>query len=135
MDFMIPEFAWQQSDLMNRSACRGLGRIRAVVTGQTIQYSQSLKVWQRPGLCENSAVAIATYEEDVEEDPQRAYRRICRHLHLPVHESTVQKSRTNPYPLFDLIENFDVVRSLLRGTDYEWMLEDAPRRADKARTS
>lgn len=66
-----------------------------------------------------------TYEEDVAEDPRRAYARICEHLGLAPHPATTTLARTNPHPLRELIENFAEVEHALGGTEFAWMLEDA----------
>jgi len=76
------------------------------------------------GLLEKRPSLHLTYEEDVMDDPRRAYAKVCRHLDLPPGEARVQFSRTNPYPLTELIENFDEVASALSGTGFEWMLEN-----------
>jgi hypothetical protein len=76
------------------------------------------------GLLKERPSLHLTYEEDVKEDPQRAYKKICEHLDLPACRTTVGFSRTNPYPLPELIENFDEIKSVLCGSDFEWMLEE-----------
>ncbi|MEM7164069.1 MAG: hypothetical protein AAF581_01320 [Planctomycetota bacterium] len=75
-------------------------------------------------LLQNRNSLHLTYEDDVLEDPRRAYHRTCDFLQLPQHDSTVLLARTNPYPLPQLIANFDEVAATLAGTSFEWMLED-----------
>lgn len=65
-----------------------------------------------------------TYEDDVQDDPRLGYRRICEYTGMRSKDISVQLSRTNPFPLKDMIENFEEVESLLQGTAYEWMLYD-----------
>ncbi len=65
-----------------------------------------------------------TYEEDVQEDPRLGYRKICEYTGLRSKDISAQLSRTNPFPVKDMIENFEEVEELLKGTDYEWMLYD-----------
>ena len=63
-----------------------------------------------------------TYEEDVREDPRKAYSRICEFLDLQPTNASVALSRTNPFPVREMIENVEEVEAVLRGTSYEWML-------------
>jgi len=65
-----------------------------------------------------------TYEDDIQADPQRAYARVCDFLGLRATSVSPKLSRTNPFPLEDMIENFGEVKQTLAGTPYEWMLED-----------
>jgi hypothetical protein len=64
------------------------------------------------------------YEDDIEQDPSVAYRKIADYLGLPPAETpAVRLRKTNPYPLAEMIENLDEVRACLRGTAYAWMTE------------
>ena len=65
-----------------------------------------------------------TYEDDVMEDPRRAYKRICDRLNMPAFTVRVRYSRANPYPLPELIEIFEGVEAALRRSDFEWMLKE-----------
>jgi len=65
-----------------------------------------------------------TYEDDVQEDPRIGYRRICDYTGLRSKDISARLSRTNPFPVKDMIENFEEVESVLKGTKYEWMLYD-----------
>lgn len=65
-----------------------------------------------------------TYEDDIQEDPEKGYQRVCRFLEIEPQKVTVRLSRTNPFPLRDMIENFNEVEDILSGTPYEWMLKD-----------
>ena len=65
-----------------------------------------------------------SYEDDVQCDPAVGYRRICEFLGLAPEEVQAGTTRTNPFPLPDLLENYDEVAEHLRGTPHEWMLEE-----------
>lgn len=65
-----------------------------------------------------------TFEDDVLTDPKRGYQKICKFLGLPAQNSKVRLSRTTPFPLSEIIENFSEVQECLAGTDYAWMLDD-----------
>lgn len=73
-------------------------------------------------LLEGRDVLRLTYEEDVADDPTRAYRRCCGFLGLSPRPVEVAYGRTNPFPLSDIVVNLDEVEDALRGTPYEWMV-------------
>ena len=62
------------------------------------------------------------YEDHVEQDPRVAYSMLCEHLDLPAHEIAPKLVKENPFPVKDMLENYDEVAETLRGTAYEWML-------------
>ena len=62
-----------------------------------------------------------TYEDDIEQDPQKAYRNICKFVNMEATNASVTLSKTNPFPLKDIIENFAEVKAALHNTPYEWM--------------
>lgn len=64
-----------------------------------------------------------TYEDDIEQNPKVAYEKICSFLGLPSAPAEIELRKTNPYPLSDILLNYEEVAALLRGTEYEWMLE------------
>jgi hypothetical protein len=64
-----------------------------------------------------------TYEEDVMNDVNVAYRKVCEFLDVEVVPVESRLKRTNPYPLVELISNWEEVCSCLTGTRWEWMLE------------
>lgn len=66
-----------------------------------------------------------TYEDDVAADPRRAYDRICSHIGLPAVPAHVRLVRTSPFPLPELILNYQDVAEALKGTAHEWMLEES----------
>ena len=62
-----------------------------------------------------------TYEDDIEQDPQSAYRSICEFVNMEATKASVNYNKTNPFPLKDIIENFAEVKAALHNTPYEWM--------------
>ena len=62
-----------------------------------------------------------TYEDDIEQDPQKAYRSICEFVNMEATKASVNYNKTNPFPLKDIIENFAEVKAALHNTPYEWM--------------
>jgi hypothetical protein len=65
-----------------------------------------------------------TYENDIQEDPRIGYRKICDYIGLKPKDVKVKLSRTNPFPVRTMIENIGEVEDLLKGTEYEWMLNE-----------
>lgn len=62
------------------------------------------------------------YELDIERAPAVAYGKVCAFLNIPALPIEVQLARTNPFPLGDIVTNYDNVVAALRGTRFEWML-------------
>jgi hypothetical protein len=62
------------------------------------------------------------YETDVLDDPRRAYHTICAWLGEEAVPVTLRYTRTTPFPLRDVIENYDEVAAALHGTRWAWML-------------
>ncbi|MBN1187059.1 MAG: hypothetical protein JXB49_32575 [Bacteroidales bacterium] len=65
-----------------------------------------------------------TYEEHVQNEPRVGYQQICEFIGIKPKEVTIKLSRTNPFPVRNMIENFEEVENILKGTEYEWMLYD-----------
>ncbi|MFC1479786.1 hypothetical protein ACFL6F_04230 [Planctomycetota bacterium] len=65
-----------------------------------------------------------TYEDDIQDDPEKAYRRVCGFLDLKPKKVSVGLSRTNPFPIREMVTNIEEIEELLSGTPYEWMLKD-----------
>lgn len=65
-----------------------------------------------------------TYEEHILHDPTKGYQQVCDFIGVEPHAVTIKRSRTNPFPLKDILQNFAEVEACLRDTDYEWMLYD-----------
>lgn len=75
-------------------------------------------------LLADKPVLRLTYEEDIAHDPLQAYRKTCAFLGLDVQPVAVPYGKTTPFPLREVIANFDEVRAALRDTPYAWMLEE-----------
>jgi len=71
-------------------------------------------------LAEAGALQLS-YEDDIEEDPLVAYRKVCRHLGLEPGAPEVRFHRTTPQPLAEVVSTLDDIRRALAGTPYEWM--------------
>ena len=66
-----------------------------------------------------------TYEADIGLDPIVAYRKVCEfHSLRPFDDVKVSYSKTTPFELGRMIENFDELANYLQGSGYEWMLEE-----------
>jgi len=65
-----------------------------------------------------------TYEEDIENNPLVAYSKICQFIEFKKIEPIISLVKTTPFPIRDLIENFEEVANCLENTPYKWMLED-----------
>jgi len=72
----------------------------------------------------NKRLLKLTYEDDIQDDPEIAYSRICDFLNIKRKPVAVNLSKTNPFPLSDMIENIGELENVLSGTPYEWMLND-----------
>lgn len=68
-------------------------------------------------------VLLLSYEDDILTDPRIAYEKICDFFGVQSQKPDVRLSRTNPFTLQEMIENFEDVEMVLSGTKYEWMLE------------
>lgn len=64
------------------------------------------------------------YEDDVLADPSVGYARICRFLRVEPAATEPGTVRTSPFPVADMLENYEQVAALLAGTEFEWMLDD-----------
>lgn len=78
-------------------------------------------------LLDGESVLRLTYEDDLAPDPLAAYRRICDFVGLEPRQPTIRYARMNPYPLSELIENYEEVERALVDTEYEWMLREEMR--------
>ncbi|MGB1139282.1 MAG: sulfotransferase [Halioglobus sp.] len=63
------------------------------------------------------------YEDHIEEDPREAYSLVCDFLGVPHHEAEVTLRRSNPFPLRELISNYDEFARVISGTAYAPMLQ------------
>jgi hypothetical protein len=64
-----------------------------------------------------------TYEDDVVADPSFAYGRICGLFGVEPQPVAPSLFPTNPFPLHEMLANYEEIAELLSGTPYEWMLE------------
>jgi LPS sulfotransferase NodH len=64
-----------------------------------------------------------TYEDDIEQDPLVAYRKVCAHLGLPPETPEVRYTRTTAQPMAEIVTTLAAVRQALAGTDYAWMAD------------
>lgn len=76
-------------------------------------------------LLEQHHTLSLTYEDDLQSDPRVAYHRVCEFIGIEPQSVSPRLGRTNPYPLSEVIENYDDVVRALVDTPYEWMLEDS----------
>jgi LPS sulfotransferase NodH len=100
---------------------------RFVSYGKTLtlfEYFATLEAAHRAfrELLQGQRLLELNYEDDVETDPGVAYRRVAEFLALPSHAVSVRLRKLNPQPLASLVDNYDEIAALLRGTAYEWML-------------
>jgi len=65
-----------------------------------------------------------TYEDDIVPDPSVAYARICGLFGVEPQPVAPSLFPTNPFPLSEILANYEEIAELLVGTAYEWMLED-----------
>ena len=72
----------------------------------------------------NQRVLRLNYEDDVLQDPVKAYRRVCSFLGIDCKKVSTRLRKMNPFDLSDIITNFGDIEIALRGTSYEWMLYD-----------
>jgi hypothetical protein len=66
-----------------------------------------------------------TYEDDIADDPYVGYRRTCEFIGVQSRDVSVRLSKVNPFPLRDMIINYDQVADALRDTRFAWMLDES----------
>lgn len=64
-----------------------------------------------------------SYEEHIESDPIRGYRRVVDFLGLEAYEPVVRLRRLSTSTVRERLQNFDEVAAALQGTPYAWMLD------------
>lgn len=62
------------------------------------------------------------YEDDIQDDPLKAYKSTCEFLNLEYYDAKIKNRRINDKSIKDLISNYSELEDLLAGTNYEWML-------------
>ncbi len=65
-----------------------------------------------------------SYEDDLLPNPIVAYKKICQFLSKKTDQVSVRYGRTNPFPINEMVENMEEVTFILKGTPFEWMLEE-----------
>lgn len=76
------------------------------------------------GFLTERPVLELSYEEDVAEQPERGYRKLCELVGLPPRPAFVAYSRTTPFPLAQVVSNFGELERELAGTEFAWMLHE-----------
>lgn len=64
------------------------------------------------------------YENQIQTDPENGYASICSFLGIRPQKTRVRFEKTTPYPLREVLTNFDAVSDHLAGTKFEWMLRE-----------
>ena len=75
-----------------------------------------------PRLCGPDTLQLV-YEDDIQDDPRVAYRKVVDHLGLTSTDPEVSLRRTNVGSLDDIVANAEAIRARLRGTEWAWMCE------------
>ncbi|WP_299681749.1 hypothetical protein [uncultured Roseobacter sp.] len=65
------------------------------------------------------------YERDIDAaGAETAYARVCAFLGIPPGAVEIRNRKMNPFPLDNVLENYDAVERALAGTDFAWMSKD-----------
>lgn len=64
-----------------------------------------------------------SYEADIEQTLDTAYRKVCNFLNLPTTPARLYRARTTPFKLSEIIENYNALSAALENTPYAWMLK------------
>jgi LPS sulfotransferase NodH len=75
-------------------------------------------------ILQNKNLLKLTYENDIENDPLVAYSKICSFIGVDEISPKISLSKTTPFPIRDLVENYDEVSNYLANSPYKWMLEN-----------
>jgi len=75
-------------------------------------------------MLEAKKVLKLTYEEDIEEDPINAYGKICDFIGVKKLQPIISLSKTTPFPVKDLVANYNEVANCLKLSSHGWMLEN-----------
>ena len=62
------------------------------------------------------------YEDDIHKDPKVACNKVTDYLNVNRQDPNIRLGITNPYPLNEIISNYDEISTMLKDTNYEWML-------------
>lgn len=63
-----------------------------------------------------------TYENDISNNPHIGAKKVCEFLGIQYQEGKIKYGKTNPFPLNEIIENYDEVKQTLQKTPFEWMI-------------
>lgn len=64
-----------------------------------------------------------SYEGDIDNQIQPTVDNLALSMGVPRKQVDVRLKKTNPHPLSDIITNYAEIESLLKSTDYRWMLQ------------
>jgi len=79
---------------------------------------------QLESLLEDKSSLWLTYENDILPDPRIAYRKVCEFIQVEPMAVDILNQRTNPFPIREIVENYDELEAMLKGTQFEWMLTE-----------
>jgi hypothetical protein len=65
-----------------------------------------------------------SYEDHIAADPTVAYRMACDFIGVEPREARIAFGKNNPFPLEEIVTNFDEVAGALQGTSFEWMTRE-----------
>jgi len=65
-----------------------------------------------------------TYEDDIQDDPHKAYEKVCEFLDVKNESPEITLYRTNPFSYIEMVSNFEEIESILKNTKYSWMLDN-----------
>ncbi len=63
-----------------------------------------------------------SYEDDIQNDPLISYQKSCEFVNISPGFPDITYGKTNPFPLQDIIQNYDQVLHYLANTPYAWMI-------------
>ena len=71
-----------------------------------------------------SPVLNLTYEDHILPTPVNGYSRICSFIDIEMKGASIGHGVVNPFPLRDMIRNFEEIKERLGGSKFEWMLDE-----------
>jgi hypothetical protein len=79
--------------------------------------------YERLRQCLPNKSLFLTYEDDIQNDPRIAYRRICDFLDEADETPEINFQRTNPFAYEQMVINLAEVKAVMKDTKYCWMLD------------
>ena len=73
-------------------------------------------------LLKNKSVLSLSYEDDIQEEPKQAYKKVCNFIGIEPQDPKIVNAKTNPFPIREIVENYEELETMLKGTKFEWML-------------